>query len=120
MAASISRCAGGRHRRISPLCPNENAPFGYTSPLQTASLFLAVVASLDIFVVEVFIEESFAMFANPLGTWLPLALIFAATYLTGVIVARTRRPARLGAFTTNDQKKGAGTNDAPHREKNTR
>jgi hypothetical protein len=28
------------------------------------------------------------MFASPLGTWIPFALIFAATYLTGVAVVR--------------------------------
>ena len=57
--------------------------FHYTSPLLTAFLFTAVVILLDIFVVALLIEQSFAMFGSILGTWFPFALIFTATYLTG-------------------------------------
>ena len=57
--------------------------FGYTTPLQTAGLFLVVVVFMDVFVVALLVEQSFAMFTSFVGTWLPLALIFAATYLTG-------------------------------------
>jgi hypothetical protein len=57
--------------------------FGFTSPFQTALLFTGVVIGMDVFVVAMLIEKSFAMFASPLGTWLPLALIFSSTYLTG-------------------------------------
>ena len=67
------------------------ARFAYTGPLTTALLFLAVVAALDVFVVALFIERSFAMFASPLGTWAPLSLIFASTWATGALVARTGR-----------------------------
>jgi len=59
--------------------------FAFTSPLQAAFLFLAVVIAMDVFVVAMLIEKSFAMFASPLGTWLPLALIFSSTHMTGVI-----------------------------------
>jgi hypothetical protein len=59
--------------------------FAFTSQLQTAFIFLAVVIVMDVFVVAMLIEKSFAMFASPLGTWLPLALIFSSTYMTGVI-----------------------------------
>jgi hypothetical protein len=59
--------------------------FAFTSPVQTAFLFLMVVIAMDIFVVAMLIEKSFAMFASTLGTWLPLTLIFVATYLTGAI-----------------------------------
>lgn len=62
--------------------------FAFTSPLQTAFLFLGVVIGMDIFVVAMFVEKSFAMLASPLGTWLPLTLIFSATYLTGVFCKR--------------------------------
>jgi hypothetical protein len=58
--------------------------FAFTSPLQTALLFVGVVIMMDIFVVAMFIEKSFTMFTSLLGTWLPLTLIFSATYLTGV------------------------------------
>jgi hypothetical protein len=49
--------------------------FACTTPLQTA-----VVAPV--------FEKSYAMFASPLGTWIPFALIFAATYVTGSAVTR--------------------------------
>jgi hypothetical protein len=39
---------------------------------------------LDSAVVAPFIEKSYAMFSSPLGTWLALLSIFAATYLTAV------------------------------------
>lgn len=57
--------------------------FAYTSPWQTAAIFLAVVVSLDLFLVAPVLQKSYAMFSSPLGTWIPFALIFCATYLTG-------------------------------------
>ncbi len=57
--------------------------FPFTSPLNTALLFLGIIIGMDILVAAMLIEKSFAMFASPLGTWLPLALIFSVTYLTG-------------------------------------
>jgi hypothetical protein len=39
--------------------------------------------ALDVLVVALLTERSFAMFASPSGTWLPLALIVAATWITG-------------------------------------
>ena len=57
--------------------------FAYTGPLTTATLFLAIVVALDASLVAPFFERSFAMFASPLGTWIPFALIFTATYFTG-------------------------------------
>ncbi len=56
--------------------------FSFTSPLQTATFFLLFVAFMDLFVVALFIERSFEMFGNILGTWIPFALIFLSTYLT--------------------------------------
>ena len=61
--------------------------FNYTAPLQTASYFLAFVVAMDFFVVAMLINRSFDMFTSILGTWLPFALIFAATYLTGRFLA---------------------------------
>jgi len=60
--------------------------FHFTSPLATALLFIAVVVFMDVFLVGLFLEKSFAMFASFLGTWLPFLLIFLATYFTGRIV----------------------------------
>lgn len=62
--------------------------FGFTSPIQTAALFLSVVITLDLFLVAPVFEKSFAMFASVLGTWIPFALIFAATYVTGLLTAK--------------------------------
>ena len=57
--------------------------FAFTNPLQTAFLFLGVIVVMDVAVVALLIEKSFAMFTSPLGTWLPFAVIFCAVYLTG-------------------------------------
>ncbi len=64
--------------------------FNYTTPLQTASAFLAFVIAMDFFVVAMLINRSFDMFASVLGTWLPFALIFASTYLTGYFVTGSK------------------------------
>jgi hypothetical protein len=66
--------------------------FAFTSPLQTACMFLAIVIVMDVFVVAMLIEKSFAMFSSPLGTWLPLALIFSTTYIIGVICKHGEKP----------------------------
>src|SRR5215469_5924066 len=57
--------------------------FPYTTPLQTALLFVGFVIAMDFFVVALLINRSLEMFISPLGTWIPFALIFAATYVTG-------------------------------------
>lgn len=58
--------------------------FNYTTALQTAVVFVAFIIVVDFFVVALLINKSFEMFMNPLGTWIPFILIFAATYLTGI------------------------------------
>ena len=57
--------------------------FHYTAPLATAVIFTAIVILMDLFVVALMIQKSFDMFTDPLGTWIPFALIFTATYLVG-------------------------------------
>jgi len=57
-----------------------------TGPLATAAIFVATALALDLVVVALLIERSFAMFASLLGLWIPQALIFAATYVTGRLV----------------------------------
>ena len=57
--------------------------FNFTTPLQTAAIFIAFVIAMDFFVVAMLINRSFEMFASLLDTWIPFALIFASTYLTG-------------------------------------
>ncbi len=62
--------------------------FNYTSPLQTAAIFMLSAISLDAIIVASFIERSFEMFTSPIGTWIPFGLIFLATYLTGSLMMR--------------------------------
>ena len=60
--------------------------FSFTTPLQTAAIFVGFVIFMDVFLVALFIEKSFSMFTSLLGTWIPFILIFLATYITGLIV----------------------------------
>jgi hypothetical protein len=62
--------------------------FNYTTPLRTAIVFVAVVVFMDVFLVALLIEKSFEMFASLLGTWIPWALIFTSTYLTGLYTTK--------------------------------
>ena len=62
--------------------------FNYTSPLQTAAIFVGFVIIVDFLVVALLILHSLDMFASLLGTWIPFALIFTSTYLTGLYTQR--------------------------------
>lgn len=62
--------------------------FNYTTPLQTALIFVSFVIVVDFFVVALLINRSLEMFASLLGTWIPFALIFTSTYVTGVLTLR--------------------------------
>ena len=66
--------------------------FGFTSPLATAVIFLGIVILLDVFLVAMIFERSFAMFRSFIGTWLPFSLIFFATYAAGVLGNRKTQP----------------------------
>ena len=62
--------------------------FNYTTPLQTALIFVSFVIVVDFFVVALMINQSLEMFASLLGTWIPFALIFTSTYVTGLLTVR--------------------------------
>ena len=62
--------------------------FGYTAPLQTALIFFGVVVGMDAFLVAPVFEKSFEMFTSLIGTWVPFALIFLSTYLTGMVCSK--------------------------------
>jgi hypothetical protein len=66
--------------------------FNYTTPLLTAIIFVGFVMAIDFLVVALLINRSLDMFASLLGTWIPFALIFASTYLTGTYVAKKAKP----------------------------
>jgi hypothetical protein len=70
--------------------------FAYTTPAQTAIVFTSFVILVDFFIVALLMLKSLAMFASPLGTWIPLALIFASTYVTGRYVQRVAKGERVG------------------------
>ena len=60
--------------------------FYYTTPLQTALIFVGFVICADFLVVALIINRSLDMFASLLGTWIPFVLIFLSTYLVGKFV----------------------------------
>ncbi len=62
--------------------------FNFTTPMQTALYFVGFVIAVDLIVVALVINRSLEMFTSLLGTWIPFALIFASTYLTGVSVLK--------------------------------
>jgi len=64
--------------------------FNHTSPLITAAIFLLFIMVVDFFVVALLINRSLDMFTSALGTWIPFALIFLSTYITGKIVKRNK------------------------------
>lgn len=65
--------------------------FSYTTPLQTAIVFVSFVILVDFFLVALIINRSLEMFTNLLGTWIPFALIFISTFLTGLIIKKDKR-----------------------------
>lgn len=67
--------------------------FAFTTPLQTALIFVGFVIFTDFLLVGVIIIGSLEMFSSPIGTWIPFILIFASTYLTGTLVTRQTRTA---------------------------
>jgi hypothetical protein len=62
--------------------------FKYTTPLQTATVFISFVILVDFFLVALIINKSLEMFTNLLGTWIPFTLIFISTYLTGKLIIK--------------------------------
>ena len=64
--------------------------FNFTAPLQTALIFVSFVIVVDFSIVAFLINRSLDMFASLLGTWIPFALIFASTYLTGLYTMKIR------------------------------
>ena len=57
--------------------------FNYTTPLQTAIIFVSFAILMDFFFVAMAVQKSLEMFASILGTWIPFALISGSTYLMG-------------------------------------
>ena len=66
--------------------------FAFTGPLTTAAAFVIVVSLLDLLIVAPVFERSFAMFASPIGMWIPLASIFAVSWSI-CLATRPQQPA---------------------------
>ncbi len=64
--------------------------FAFTKPLQTAIIFMSFVIIMDAGLVAPVFEKSYEMFESLLGTWIPFALIFTSTYLTGLYLLRLK------------------------------
>jgi len=54
--------------------------FASLRPLPTGVVCLGVVVLMDAGLVAPFLENSFAMFRSPIGTWIPFALIFVSVW----------------------------------------
>jgi len=78
----------------------------------TAATLAGTAALLDAILVAPFLERSFAMFASLAGTWIPLALIFAASAATAAMLSRpaarraTRRNPGEAARAASDRRGG--------------
>lgn len=65
------------------------ARFNDTPPGQTALIFTGVVIGAYALTALVLTDHGLHVFASPLGTWAPVVLILAATYLTGRLLTAT-------------------------------
>lgn len=72
---------------------------GAREALPVALAFTALVAILDAGIVAGLIMRDFAMFASVWGTWVPFALIFAATWITGYVMSMMPTPAQRAEWT---------------------
>ena len=73
--------------------------FNFTRPLPTALTFVGFVMIVDFLLVALVINRSLVMFTSLLGTWIPFALIFASTFLTGQAIKisyTTNKPSGMG------------------------
>ncbi len=57
-----------------------------------ALTMVGLVVGMDALVIAPFLEGTYVMFRSVLGTWVPFALVFAATYsVTAAARSRARR-----------------------------
>jgi menaquinone-dependent protoporphyrinogen oxidase len=69
---------------------------GARDPLPTAFTWTATVVVLDLVVVAGAVQRSLGMFKSIAGTWLPLALIFVVTWVTGEVISMLPSPVGVG------------------------
>ena len=76
-APILAFLAATAHRAVAP---------GF-DPLARAAAITILVMLLDALVVAPFFERSFAMFRSVIGTWLPFAAIFTASWAAGLVAS---------------------------------
>jgi hypothetical protein len=62
--------------------------YNYTSPANTAFIFLIFVIAMDAGLVAPVFEKSYEMFRSITGTWIPFILIFFSSFLAGILIKR--------------------------------
>jgi hypothetical protein len=72
--------------------------FNYSTPLSTGLAFASVPLAIDAILVAPVFEKSYAMFASVWGTWIPIASIFAVTWITGQAMGQAARVAEKASF----------------------
>lgn len=73
-ATAFAFAAGAAHKALAP---------GF-DPVARAAAMTGAIIALDALVVAPLFERSYAMFRSALGTWIPFAAIFAASWAAGV------------------------------------
>jgi hypothetical protein len=56
---------------------------------------VSIVMLMDFFLVALRVERSLAMFARPLGTWIPFGLIFVSAFAVGRVSVSGARSLKL-------------------------
>jgi menaquinone-dependent protoporphyrinogen oxidase len=93
---------------------------GARDPLPTALAWTAIVAGLDLAVVAGALQRSLGLFASIAGTWLPFALIFLVTWVTGALMATMPWPTKAPAKAAGTEGDGDERHRGPSRPRLTR
>jgi hypothetical protein len=70
-----------------------------SEPILVAAGFTAFVTAMDFILVAWIIQKSFAMFGSFMGTWMPFAMIFISSWMTG------RAMKKSGSYRKSGKKK---------------
>jgi len=102
LAVTSERMALALHAAVVPIlfvvvARHYFAARGARDPVPTALGFVATVIVLDLVVVSGLFLRSLVLFESVAGAWLPLALVFLATWATGEIASMMPEPARAHA-----------------------
>jgi len=57
-------------------------------PVLRALVLTGLIVALDAGIVAPLFEKSYAMFRSPIGTWIPFAAIFLASWAAGFVIPR--------------------------------